>query len=81
MKTKVMMAAFMVACAFAMSSCGNKKAAASAEAVDSVAVEQPAACCGACASDSCSADSTKCCKGSEEKKACEGNGSCCSDEK
>ena len=27
MKTKVMMAAFVVACAFAMSSCGNKKAA------------------------------------------------------
>ena len=86
MKTKVMMAAFVVACAFAMSACGNKKAAGAAEATDTVAVEK--ACCGgeACqaAADSCAAcpaDSAKCCKDGE--KACdkkcekEGEKSCC----
>ena len=74
MKTKLFLAAVAVAFSFAVTSCGNKKAAdtAAAEATGVESVEAVQACDSAkacCKADSAACDSTKaCCK---ENKACE----------
>ena len=69
MKTKVLLAAVAVAFSFAVSSCGNKKAAdANAASADS--------CCAA-KTEQC--DSTKaCCKGADAA-ACDSTAKCCGD--
>lgn len=79
MKTKLFLAAVAVAFSFAVTSCGNQKAAnTEVEATDAVEVVEEAQACDsvkACCKDEAAAcDSTKaCCKDKEgcEKKACD----------
>ena len=73
MKTKLFLAAVVVAFSFAVTSCGNKKAAnTEVEATEVEVVEEAQACDSAqacCKADSAACDSTKaCCK---EKKECD----------
>lgn len=77
MKTKVLLAAVAVTCSFAMMSCGNKKANASATDADSCCAtkteqvcDSAKACCQAADSTACTKacnDSTKCDKPCEKK--------------
>ena len=76
MKTKFFMAALAVAFTFAVSSCGNKKAAetTAAEAVEQV---EAAACCqGDSTKACCQGDSTKTCCQADSTKACCGEKAC-----
>ena len=74
MKTKLFLAAVAVAFSFAVTSCGNKKAAETeVVATDAVEVVEEAQACDSvqacCKADSAACDSTKaCCK---EKKECD----------
>ncbi|WP_291528757.1 hypothetical protein [Bacteroides sp. UBA939] len=74
MKTKLFLAAVAVAFSFAVTSCGNKKAADAEVAAEATAVEQVQACDSAAAA-CCKADSTACCDSTKvcckEKKECD----------
>ncbi|MCI1684075.1 MAG: hypothetical protein LKI39_16205 [Bacteroides sp.] len=69
MKTKLFLAAVAVAFSFALTSCGNKKAASTEVAADSTAVaaqcDSTKACCNK--TDSTACDTTKCHKACEKK--------------
>lgn len=75
MKTKVLLAAVAVAFSFAVSSCGNKKAAdASADGADSCCAAKTEQVCDStktCCKDAAACDSTKSDKACCEKKACD----------